>query len=101
MEVVMGLVLGAGALLLAKRGRKAVASTIGWTARKSGWVAGRVRSSLHEATQIARDQYERGRLDAARGRAPSMANTTTNGASHSGAVEPSPAVIEQTSANAS
>jgi hypothetical protein len=56
-----------------------MASAIGWSARKSGWVAGRVRSSLSETAQEARTQYERGRQEAAHRQG---TNGTTNGASH-------------------
>jgi hypothetical protein len=99
MEVVMGLVVGAGALLLAKRGRKAMTSAIGWTARKGGWVAGRVRSSLSDTAQIAREQYQRGRMDAARAHAsipPSTNGTSTNGVGH--AADARTAEVEQPSA---
>jgi hypothetical protein len=64
MEVVVGFVACAGAILLAKRGGKSMRSAIGWTARKSGWVASRVRASLHETAAVAREQYERGRVEA-------------------------------------
>jgi hypothetical protein len=64
MEVVMGLALGAGALLLAKRGRPAVRKAVGWAARKTGWIAGRVRTSIDEAKTMAREEFERGRADA-------------------------------------
>jgi hypothetical protein len=56
--------LGAGAIYFAKRGRSATHSAVGWTARKTGWIAGRVRSSLDEARAVARSQYERGRQEA-------------------------------------
>ena len=62
--VLLGLALGAGALYVAKRGRGAMQSAVGWTARKSGWLASRVRSSLDETRAVAREQYERGRKEA-------------------------------------
>jgi hypothetical protein len=64
MEVLMGLALGVGVLVLAKRGRGAVKSAVGWTARRSGWVASRVRSSLDRTRAHARDEFERGRQEA-------------------------------------
>jgi hypothetical protein len=64
MEVVLGFVAAAGAYWIAKRGGKSVRSAVGWTARKSGWVASRVRASLHETAAVAREQYERGRVEA-------------------------------------
>jgi hypothetical protein len=64
MEVLMGLALGAGALLFARRGRAVVRSAVGWTARRSGWVATRVQSSIERTRALAREEYERGRRDA-------------------------------------
>jgi hypothetical protein len=64
MEVIMGLALGAGALLLVKKGRPMVRAAVGWTARKSGWIASRVKASVDDAKAMARDEYARGRAEA-------------------------------------
>jgi hypothetical protein len=79
--VLLGMALGAGAIYLAKRGRKVTHSAVGWTARKTGWIAGRVRSSLDEARAVARAQYERGRQEASTTpaiSAPSKGNGSAN-----------------------
>jgi hypothetical protein len=65
--VLVGLALGGGALYLVKRGRGVVHATVGWTARKTGWLASRVRLSIDETRAVAREQYERGRREAAVG----------------------------------
>jgi hypothetical protein len=64
MEVVFGLAVGAGVLYFAKRGGTAVRGVVGWTARKTGWIASRVRTSVDETRAVAREQYERGRAEA-------------------------------------
>ena len=65
--LLLGIALGAGALLVAKRGRGAIQNAVGWTARKGGWLAGRVRTSLDETRTVARAQFERGRVESAAG----------------------------------
>jgi hypothetical protein len=85
MEVFMGLALGAGALLLAKKGRPMVRAAVGWTARKSGWIASRVRASVDDAKAVARDEFARGRAEA-------LAKTeraSTNGASNKASADTS------------
>jgi hypothetical protein len=87
--VLLGLALGAGAVYLAKRGRGAMHSALGWTARKTGWVAGRVRSSLDEARTVARAQYEQGRLEASATPVISPPSPKENGGAHANSVSPS------------
>ena len=62
--VLLGIALGAGALYVARQGRGAMHAAVGWTARKSGWLASRVRSTIDETRAVARAQYERGRNEA-------------------------------------
>jgi hypothetical protein len=78
MEVVMGLALGAGALLLVKRGRPMFRAAVGWTARKSGWIASRVQESIKSTRAVAREEYERGRAEAT-----AESRASTNGTSAS------------------
>jgi hypothetical protein len=80
MEVVMGLALGAGALLLVKKGRPIVKGAVGWTARKTGWVASRVRASIDRTRQVARAEFERGRAEALAEAERANSNGTGNGA---------------------
>ena len=79
--LLLGIALGAGALYVAKRGRGAVQHAVGWTARKGGWLAGRVRTSLDETRATARAQFERGRIESvAAARAPlPLSETEANG----------------------
>lgn len=63
--LIFGLALGAGALFVAKRGRGALQGAVGWSARKGGWLAGRVRMSLDETSALARAEFERGRRESA------------------------------------
>jgi hypothetical protein len=60
--VILAIVLGTGAFYVAKRGRGATESVVGWTARQMGWLSSQVRMSLDETRTLARAQYERGRL---------------------------------------
>jgi hypothetical protein len=59
--ITLGIVIGAGAVMLAKNGRKRVKSAIGWAARQSGWVVARVRADVATAHRVAREEFERER----------------------------------------
>lgn len=61
MEGIIIFALGAGAVLVAQRGRKRAKSAIGWVARQSGWVVSRVRSDIDTAKRVAREEFERAR----------------------------------------
>lgn len=56
----VGLAVGAGAWL-ARRSGLTGRVAVGFVARKSGFVAGRVRAEIAATQAIAREQYERGR----------------------------------------
>ena len=91
--LLLGIALGAGALFVAKRGRGAVKSAVGWTARQSGWLAGRVRTSLDETRTVARAQFERGRVESAGGAR--IASAPASAPSPA----PSPSSLSETEAN--
>jgi hypothetical protein len=57
----LGIAIGAGAILLARNGRARAKSAIGWVARQSGWLAGRIRSDIDSAQRLARDEFVRQR----------------------------------------
>jgi hypothetical protein len=59
--ITLGFALGAGAVLLARNGRKRAKVAIGWAARQAGWIAGRIRSDISAAKNHARDEFERER----------------------------------------
>lgn len=59
--ITLGIAIGAGAVLLAKNGRKRVKSAIGWAARQSGWIVARVKSDVATARRVAREEFERER----------------------------------------
>lgn len=61
MEGIIIFALGAGAAVLARRGRKPVKSAIGWVARQSGYIVSRVRGDIDIAKRVARDEFERAR----------------------------------------
>jgi hypothetical protein len=72
--VILAIVLGTGAFYVAKQGRGAMRSAVGWSARQMGWLASQVKSSLDETRDVARAQYERGRVD---GDAPTVVATSS------------------------
>lgn len=87
--VLLGLALGAGALYVVKRGRGAMQKAVGWTARRTGWIASRVRSSLDETKAVAREQYERGRLEASANPVIAPASSTKgDGSAHASSTSP-------------
>lgn len=59
--ITLGIAIGAGAMLLAKNGRKRAKAAIGWAARQSGWLVARVRSDVAMAKEVAREEFERER----------------------------------------
>jgi len=59
--ITLGFALGAGAVLLARNGRARAKVAIGWVARQSGWLVGRVRSDIAAAKNLARQEFERER----------------------------------------
>jgi hypothetical protein len=59
--VLFAFALGAGAVVAVKHGRRALTRAVGWTAEKTGYISGRVKETLAEAKQVARDRYEVGR----------------------------------------
>jgi hypothetical protein len=81
MEVVMGLALGAGALLFVKKARPMIRRAVGWTARKSGWIASRVKASVDDAKAVARDEFARGRAEALAASERASANGASKSAS--------------------
>jgi hypothetical protein len=71
----LGYLLGLGTVyVVAKRGNKA-RSLVAWTARQAGFISGRVSGALTEATQVARDEFQKARLaqHAERAREPRIA----------------------------
>jgi hypothetical protein len=93
MEVVLlGLALGAGALFFAKRGRPVAKAAVGWTARKTGFIASRVQASIDRTKAVAREEYERGRAEAWK--------EARSGTVLGGSQADSPASPNSTSANA-
>jgi hypothetical protein len=61
MEGLIIFALGAGAVLVAQRGRKQAKDAVGWIARQSGWLVGRIRTDIDAARKIARDEFSRAR----------------------------------------
>ncbi len=63
MEVLLGYLLGVGTFVaIAKRGAEA-RGAVAWTARQVGALSGRVAKSLEETAKVAREEYERGRVE--------------------------------------
>jgi hypothetical protein len=63
MEGLVLFALGAGTVLLAQKGRKRAKAALGWLARQSGFIAGRVKSDIATAKQVAHDEFSKARED--------------------------------------
>jgi hypothetical protein len=60
---VLGYLLGLGTVFaLVKRGKEARA-LVAWTARQAGFISGRVSGAIQDASQLARREYEKARLE--------------------------------------
>jgi hypothetical protein len=59
----LGYLLGIGTVFaLVKRGDKA-RSAVAWSARQAGFISARVSTALNEASQLARTEFEKARLE--------------------------------------
>lgn len=61
--ITVGILIGAGVVMLAKNGRQRVKKAIGWTARQTGWLVARVKADVATAKRVAREEFERERAN--------------------------------------
>ena len=61
--ITLGILIGAGVVMLAKNGRQRVKKAIGWSARQTGWLIARVQSDVETAKRVAREEFERERAN--------------------------------------
>jgi hypothetical protein len=74
--ILLGVAIGAGAVLVLKRSKLAVRGALGWTARTAGKISGQVVASIDATKRHVRDQYSKGR-DASLERMNEIAPTST------------------------
>jgi hypothetical protein len=61
--ILLGIAIGAGAVLALKNGRERGKKLVGWAARHAGTVSGQVNAAVEAARRVAREQYAKGRED--------------------------------------
>jgi hypothetical protein len=59
--ILLGVAIGAGAVLVLKRSKLAVRGALGWTARTAGKLTGQVAQAIDASKRHVRDEYARGR----------------------------------------
>jgi hypothetical protein len=83
--ITLGVLLGAAAVLLGRKGSTRAKGAVGWAAKQAGWIAGRIQTDIADARRIAREEFERERsaatLDAGAMAGAAVGNgAVTNGA---------------------
>ncbi len=63
MEVLLGYLLGIGTVVTIARRGSGTRSAVAWTARHVGALSAKVSHALDHAAQVAREEYEKGRVE--------------------------------------
>jgi hypothetical protein len=64
MEVaLLGYLLGIGTVYAFVKRKDEARSAVAWSARQAGFISARVATALTEASQIARDEFEKARVE--------------------------------------
>jgi len=67
MEVLLGYLLGVGTVITIARRGDSARGAVAWTARHVGAFSSKVSAALDHTARIAREEYEKGRVDELRG----------------------------------
>jgi hypothetical protein len=59
--IFLGFALGAGSVIVWRRGRERLRAAARWTVRHAGWVSGQVAQAVDAAKVTLREEYARGR----------------------------------------
>jgi hypothetical protein len=77
MDLIIAFALGAGVVIGAKHGRRALLRAAGWAADKAGWISGHAAGALEDVRRVAQDEFLRARSQPSETVDP--APTSTNG----------------------